>query len=187
MSQADAFNDQASYIVPRPMLATIAGVTERQVTNYVKDGMPQAARGMFDLRECVPWLMDKARGRAKTTTEASSATELNVARRKRIELEMRERSRELVPVEDVRRTVIGIASLVASMLDGFAPRIAGEVATLDNPAEIQKLVFLECRSIRGALAEKARELEIEVPETLPAPAKKPARKRRSKKAEVTKV
>ena len=181
MTQHDAFNDMASYIVPRPMLAEIAGVTERQVTNYAKEGMPQAARGQFDLRECVPWLMDKARGRAKTTTEASSATELNIARRKRIELEMRERSGELVPVEDVRRTVIGIASLVASMLDGFAPRIADEVAALDNPAEIQKLVFLECRSIRSALAEKARELEVDVT-ALPAPAKKPARKPRKKKA-----
>lgn len=154
MSQADAFSGEAGYHFPLAALAEIFAVSEVQVRNYVKQGMPQAARGRYDVRECVQWLIDQKCRSARSVTEVSSAAELNVARRRKIELELATAAGALVKVEEAAQVFTAIATAVAGALDALGPRVAPMVARETNIGAIERVVTAEARLVRGVIADE---------------------------------
>lgn len=188
MSQADAFDTAGAYHFTLPALAEVFDVTEVQIRNYVKQGMPQAARGRYDIRECVQWVIDYKLGRSKSTTESSSAAELNVARRRKLELELAQQAGRLVPIDHCAQAFVAIATAVAGALDALSPRAAPKVATETSIAAIELLLADETRTARQVVAEAidrfADELgnegrQVVRDETAPKPAAKRATKKKA--------
>lgn len=143
-------------------------MTEKTIRNWVADGMPQIGHGKYDLAACVQWKIDQVASDS-AEEEPDSATdsarrELYIAQRHKIELEIAERRRELLPAALVDQTLSAIASVASSQLDSLGPRMAGELADSDDPAWIQQRLFTECRAIRSAIAEQVRQMSEEIAE-----------------------
>ena len=152
MAQLDAFNADDQFMYSLPGIAEVLGVSDKQIRNYVRDGMEQAARGRYDVRACVAWFTEyKAAGR-KNQTESTSSTDLNIARRQRIELDMRRDAGELVALDEVVFTLTEIGTAIAEQLDALGPRIAPKVAHIDEPGKIDELIFNEARLVRAEIA-----------------------------------
>lgn len=149
-------------IVGPRFLAEIFGVSEKTIRNWVADGMPQAGHGKYDLRACVQWKVDQV-ATASIDDEAEGATdsarrELYIAQRHKIELEIAERRGELLPAALVDQTLASVASVATSQIDALGPRLAGELADMDDPAAIQARLFTEGRQVRAAIAEQIRQM-----------------------------
>ena len=189
MTQADAFAAEPGFHFPLAAVAEIFGVSEVQVRNYVKQGMPQVARGRYDVRECVQWLIDHKCASSKSVTETSSASELNIARRRKIDLELAQAAGALVPVEQCAQSFVAIATAVANALDALGPRVAPVVMALGTPTlgDIERAVFDEARAVRAQVADEidrfaaalggeGRAVLLEEHQAAPKPRKRRARK-----------
>lgn len=149
-------------------IADILGVTRRTINRMVTAGMPQAGHGKYDMRACVQWKLDQVAGAAAEEgvdgATDSARRELYIAQRHKIELEIAERRRELLPAALVDHTMASVASVAASQLDSLGPRMAGELADSDDPAWIQSRLLLECRAIRQSIAEQIRQMSDAIAE-----------------------
>lgn len=141
-----------------PQLAEVFGITQQQVRNLVKNGMPQAGPGLYDSRVCFPWRVNQLLENVASTGGDSPRDALAIAQRAKIELETAQLRGTLLPRDLVNRAMNQVAALVASQLDGLAPRLAGELADMSDPQQIQATLLREARSVRGAIAQAMREL-----------------------------
>jgi len=115
------------------------------------------ATGKYDLKAAIKaWAQYHADGRSGSDMVEEKKA-LVIAQRKQIELNMRERQRELIPAADAQQIFNEVMVLVGSQLDGLPGRVAGEVAGLDDPAAVRALLFDETRRIRHAAAVKLEE------------------------------
>lgn len=89
-------------------------------------------------------------------TDASTGEEkrkLIIAQRKKIELETREREKELLERSLVGRTFNEAMALIGAQLDAIPGRSAAELAALEDPAEVYDWLFKETRRVRQAAAD----------------------------------
>jgi phage terminase Nu1 subunit (DNA packaging protein) len=146
--------------VRRDRLAKILMVGPTHINYLCREGMPKADRGKYDLEVCVQWyinnLRDKIEGKDIEGIEVERK-KLVTAQRKKIDLESAKMRGEMIPVEVVARTLNEIGVIISTQLDGIAARHAGMLATMHEPAEIQKVLFDESRSIRGAVARSIKD------------------------------
>jgi phage terminase Nu1 subunit (DNA packaging protein) len=139
-------------------VAEVFGVTGRTVQRMVKDGLPQPARGKYDVRACVQWKLTQVTEEQTSTGELTPRDELAIAQRKKVELETAQLRATLLPRDLVTRAMNQVAALVAAQLDGLAPRLAGELADMHDPQQIQAALLREARTTRSAIAQAMREL-----------------------------
>jgi len=192
MAQADMFREGVSPIVTADFLAEVFGVGRSMVYKYQDQGMPREARGRYDLRKCVQWLVAKMshRGGDDPDDLQSARLELVKAQTEGQQLENRRKAGELLPADQVARALNDIAVIVSSQLDGLASRCAGRVAAITEPGAVQRELFEETRQIREAVAQAthtyaddlvARQGKEHEPDQSPAPIGKQraARKKRA--------
>jgi len=150
----------------RPEIAEILGVDQRSITNYVKQGMPQAGRSCFDIREVYTWALRREVERIdrKAPTTDTPRDLLAIAQREKVSLETEIMRKSMLPSDLVAVVVNRIAATVAAQLDALAPRLAGELADVDDPKQIQATLHREARATRRAIAESLRELGVAVAE-----------------------
>lgn len=139
-------------------IALFFGVSDRQVRNYVKEGMPQLARGKFDSIACVRWKLGQISDERENEAGLTPRDELAIAQKERVELEIAQLRGTLIPRDLVSRAMNQVAALVSSQLDGLAPRLAGELADMTDPQQIQATLLREARTTRAAIAQAMREL-----------------------------
>lgn len=138
-------------------IALFFGVSDRQVRNYVKEGMPQLARGKFDSIACVRWKLGQISDERENEAGLTPRDELAIAQKERVELEIAQLRGTLIQRDLVSRAMNQVAALVASQLDGIGPRLAGELADMDDPAAVQSALFREARAVRSAIAQALRD------------------------------
>lgn len=150
--------DLKTFLCGAEEIGLLLGVSDRQVRNYTKEGMPQVARGKFDAIACVQWKLAQVTEEATVTGELSPRDELAIAQRRKVELETAQLRATLLPRDLVNRAINQVAALVAAQLDGLAPRLAGELADMHDPQQIQAALLREARTTRSAIAQAMREL-----------------------------
>lgn len=175
----DLFNPADGYTaaVTAEQLGDLFNVSRTMIYKYRDQGMPQRARNVFDLRECVRWMIERA-ARPQSATEETTRAALNNAQRERVELEIARSRGELVPRADVRSVLIEVAQIVASQLDALAPRVAPLSPAWSSPADAQAAIAGETKAIRASLALALRDYAT-ADELAPAPAA-PKSKRRAR-------
>ena len=110
--------------------------------------------GTYDLQESIrAWVKYHVDGAAPGDLTEERRL-LTIAQRQKIELDMKERSRELVPLSDAQQAFNSVMVMIGAQLDGLPGRVAGEIAGLDDPAACRALLFTETRRIRDAAAER---------------------------------
>jgi phage terminase Nu1 subunit (DNA packaging protein) len=150
--------DLKTFVCGAEEIGLLLGVSERQVRNYAKEGMPQVARGKFDSIACVRWKIAQIAEESTPTGDLSPRDELAIAQRRKVELETAQLRATLLPRDLVTRAMNQVAALVAAQLDSLAPRLAGELADMSDPAEIQAALLREARTTRASIAQAMREL-----------------------------
>lgn len=191
MSGGDLFQPADGYTadVTAEQLADLFGVSRPMIYKYRDQGMPHKARNAFDLRACVRWMIERT-NRPTTATEETTRSQLNNAQREKVELEIGRMRGELVALDDVRRVLFDLASLVASQLDALGPRVAPLATTWASAAAAQAAILVETNAIRASIAASLREY-VAAADSTPAPggppaapdaAPAPAKRRRSRAA-----
>ncbi|MCO5759966.1 MAG: terminase small subunit [Chromatiaceae bacterium] len=119
----------------------------------VREGLPKAAPGEYDVAAVVQWLLNRSATDARETIR-DIKYRLIEEKVEAQRLENAQSRRELLPVEEVQHMIQAAAVAVATQLDGLTPRVVHELAAIvDVPApRIQEILFRECRSIRENIA-----------------------------------
>ena len=123
------------------------------VRRYVNDhGMPRAGRGQYLLGDCIKWYINRVRVAAESG-EGSDISEEKLklvrAQRHRVELDNKKVRGELIDHDTVSGVVNQLGSIYASQLDSLGARVAGIIAGVADPGEVQRILFDECRNIRN--------------------------------------
>lgn len=139
--------------VHTPELSRITGYTATHIGRMVREGMPKADRGLFDLELAVKWLLTRRDERATATIQDVKKDLIE----EQIEAQRLDNAKtrgDLLPLEDVQHMLNAAGVIVATQLDGLAPRVAHELSAITAiPApKVQEVVFRECRSIRENIA-----------------------------------
>lgn len=143
-----------AYKAPRAAVIKLLGISQSHFHNLQKAGVfKPLSRGIYDLREVIKaWAKYHSDG--KSSGDAAEEKKLlTIAQRKRIELDLAERQRKLVPLDEAQAAFNESMIIVASQLDALPGRAAGELAGLSDPALIRAWLFDETRRIRDAAAQ----------------------------------
>ena len=134
------------------VLTELFDITAMTLSRWVQDGMPKYAKGVYPLKDCIRWAFERMRSQAghETSEIQDSRRMLYDVQRAKHELEIKRINGEVVDVEVVASAVREMASIFATQLDGLAPRMAAQLATINNPTQIQRELFRETREIRRA-------------------------------------
>lgn len=145
--------------------ADLIGRSPKTVSNMIDEGMPIAGGGgkgvavEIDTEVAINWMVQRevaAHLGEDGTSEGSDKSEDNLlkrARREKLQLEIDAKRKTLVPLEDALAIMTRIAAVYATQLDALPARVAGPLALLDDPAEIQHKLFGETRRARAATAD----------------------------------
>ncbi len=134
-------------------LSRITGYSEMHLSRLAHEGMPKEGRGLYDLERAIKWLL--------TRRDATATANIQDVKKQLIQeqiesqkLENAKSRGELLALEDVQHMLNAAGVIVASQLDGLAPRVAHELAAITQiPAPtVQEVVFRECRAIRESIA-----------------------------------
>lgn len=142
--------------ISAPALAELFGVSPDMVRRYVNDyGMPRVSNGKYLLGVCVQWYINRLRmavAGGDSNDVAQEKLKLIRAQRHRYEIENKKKRGELIDHNTVAGVLNNMGTIVASQLDGMAPRLSSIVAGMDDPGEVQQVLFNECRTIRDNTA-----------------------------------
>lgn len=153
----------AEWTVSTEELCGLFGVSKVAVHYWRKDGMPQRARGVYDLGEVIRWWRERfaERAVADAGTEDHDKRALIQAQTRKYEVETRRLEGELIPREEVATIVHGLAALYRTALEGFGPRVAGELAELGDAPRIQEALVRECRDVLAQVSGRVTSLASE--------------------------
>lgn len=143
--------------------AKLVGRSPRQVSNWIHAGMPAEGTGRkgselrIDPPAAVQWLLDKAGGRGSGSSDADlkhARTELLKSQKKASDLIHKEKTGQLMPIDEVEALFTEASSIFAGQLNALGSRLAGKLASMTDSKQILKLLKKETDSIRAATAEK---------------------------------
>ena len=141
-------------------MAAIAllGVSEAHFHRLMRAGVfAPKERGVYDLKQVVAaWVKYHLDGKS-AGDHATEKRLLTIAQRAKLELDMEERRRELVPLAEAHEAFNEAMVIVASQLDGLPGRGAMELAGMHEPAMVRAWLFEETRRIRDAAANRLEE------------------------------
>lgn len=141
--------------VSSKLIRELLGMSTTQFYRHVQYGnFKKIKKGRYNAAQCVQAYIEYLNNGKATGDIAEERKQLVVAQRQKIQLEMEEKRRELVPLVDVHQCFNEAMVIVSSQLDGLPGRQAGELAGIDDPAVIRKTLFEETRRIRDATADK---------------------------------
>lgn len=143
---------------PVSTIAKLFGLTERRVQQLAKDGIiPKPEKNQYELigsvRSYINYLQQRAfgKGAAPQDTHFERARLLK-AQADMAEIELAERTSELITVERVEADWIQMVTACRAKLLGIPTKTAYQIANLKDPEEVEK--FLK-RTINEALLELA--------------------------------
>lgn len=164
MNDATRIESLINCYISAPALAELFGVTPDMVRRYVNDyGMPRVSNGKYLLGECVQWYINRLRLAAaggENNDVAQEKLRLIRAQRHRVEIENKKSRAELLERDAVGNAFNQMGSIFSTQLDGLAPRMASILAGMDDPGEIQRVLFNECRGIRSTTAAACTDLAV---------------------------
>ena len=135
-------------------LADLFGVNKDSVTRWVRDdAMPKSSWGKYPAFECVRWYVERqATGGTQTGQLEEARKRLLEEQIKRAAMENDRERGKLLDFEAVATALSSAFAAIATQMRGLAPRNAARLATLDDPATIQRVLADEIRGVLTAAA-----------------------------------
>lgn len=152
-SLKNAFFEDDIYVQVAPLCAMV-GVSSRQITNYVKDGMPfinigNSKQRSFPIKKCIDWLILKGYMEIKydkSTETEEDLEDLPPKERKDLadarlkELELAKKKGELISLDEIRTEVEYIVSSVKNKALGVPSKIAPALIGIGTIAETKAIL-----------------------------------------------
>ena len=150
---ADMFPGALPAEVGQTDLANLLGITTQRIHQLKAEGLPVAGRGRYPLADSVQWIINywKTKG-GKNNSLDGHRKRLLTAQAKKAEIDNELNLKQLIPAELIASTLNQVGVIIASQLDGLAPRLANELTNQDDPAYIKKVINDETRQIRISIA-----------------------------------
>ncbi len=137
-------------------------LSEMAISQFVKDGMPKAARGTYDPLKCMPWYI----GRLRTAAQArmgetkdgkivaldEAQRRLTLAKAENEEMTAKERRGELVPLELHVAEQAKLATVVKQKMLNLPARIAPKLVDLSR----NETKALLTAAVKAALSDLAK-------------------------------
>lgn len=166
--------------VNKKEFADILGVSPKTVSNHIDNGMPTLGGGgrgravKINTKQGINWLVEKEISRRygddDEETQSNEDRELKRARREKLELEIENLKKLVLPFDAIEEILFRLATVYSSQLDSIASRLASDVAAVDDPAECRQIIYSETRRIRAstadALCSEVQKLTQEIDEIL---------------------
>lgn len=136
--------------------ATVLGISRRQFDRLVGSGvLPSSAPKQYRLEEVVPaYISYASNGRSGTGDLAAARLRLIEAQSRQVEIANRKREGELHEHGDVHQLLARLGVTFAGQLEALPGRVAGQLAGINDPAQIREVLLRECRQIRSAAADE---------------------------------
>ncbi len=153
-------------------IGIMLGVADGRISRLGKeDGFPESTKGKSGARmiwtaEFIRWYAQRE-ANAKIREIMPEGEDLSdrpieelrliKARRMKVEVEKARMSGTLVPVDLVREVMDSIAVMFCSSIESVSGRLANDLASIDNPAEVRETLLGEMRRIRQSVAKGCAE------------------------------
>ncbi len=145
---------------PVSTIAQLFQITERRVQQLVAEKViPKAATGKYELAPCIQgyikYLRERSVGKDNASSDACIAkARLLKGQADKLELEIEEIKKNVVPAEHVLNTWTGMILRCRSALLSIPSKLAYQVSTLKDPKAAEELIKA---SVEEALEELASE------------------------------
>ncbi len=142
-------------LTPRAAVVKLLGLSDRQFQRLITAGVfKSVTKGLYDLTASIKaWVEYHANGQTDSTN-AEERRLLTIAQRKRIELDIAERGKELIEISEVRQFYLMNIQMLTSQLEGLPGRMAYELAACSDPAMVRAILLKETRRVRQNLADQ---------------------------------
>ncbi len=152
-----------AHLVNKAELADVLGISLPTLSNWVKGGLPVVSRGgngrpwEFDLTACVAWVRKRDIAQATSVSDDSTMAEAEL-RHKRAqaaiqEIELAEKRRQVVRVEDVSAMVADMVTSVRQRMRGTGGRLAPRLVGVEDARVIRATVEEDIDQTLRELAE----------------------------------
>ena len=159
-------------------------LTKMAVTNFVKDGMPKAARGLYDPQACTHWYLGRLRtsvqrketetADGKTLSLDKEQTRLTAAKADNEEMTAAERRATLLPLDIYEAQMAKLVQVVKMKFLNLPPRLAPKLEGLSR----NEMKALLTAAVKDTLTELARNGHVSAgPNRVPAVDAAPKRAR----------
>ena len=135
-------------------IACLYDCTRETIAIWVKHGMPKVGRGRYPVIEVVKWVRQRDSGEVaeNDSTLVAERRRLVISQRQRCDLENAKSRSEMLDAELTASAIHACMADIATGMDSLGPRVASRVASIDDPAIVQRMIFDECRNIRRTAA-----------------------------------
>jgi phage terminase Nu1 subunit (DNA packaging protein) len=135
-------------------LSEVFGISPSRLAQYHREGMPKAARGLFDLAECVQW--NVARWQTKSGNDKSLDEQrqaLLLEQTIKTNLENQVTQGKLFDSEELEAALVAILAQFKGQLESLAPRVCNRLAGMHDANEIKAEIYEETRAILDAVSD----------------------------------
>lgn len=150
----------------RTQIADVLGVNKVTVDTYVREGMPAVERAdrsrgiewVFDTSLCIKWLIERAVARVARSSDAGPESFEDAKTRDKSavaglrEMQLAERRKELVAIDDVVERVEAQYAIVKSGLRAIPGRVSQLLAVEADPARVEAVLKAEINVVLSALS-----------------------------------
>ncbi|SHM05813.1 Phage DNA packaging protein, Nu1 subunit of terminase [Nitrosospira sp. Nsp11] len=122
-------------LVNKRELSEIVGVSERTLTSWQKDGLPIAGRaargasGQYDTEKVIAWMIARQVGKVE---EESPKDRLSRLQGDKVEIEISEKLKELIPVSEIEPAWFAMVASARSFLRSQPDRLAQLLEVTDG-------------------------------------------------------
>lgn len=139
------------------VIAELLNITPRRLQQLAAEGIvPRQSRGLYDLRACVAgyvrFLQEQAKGRAPAREEKEVDLLLRKERERGLRLANDEREGRAVRLEEVAVAASAWLTVITSMMEGWAGRLAAKLAATTDAATVRAILKDETRRARAKAA-----------------------------------
>lgn len=141
------------FLVGVDVVAEVLGISERSVFRMRKQGMPCRGRGKYWLPDVCWWAFERAKQEPAQPHEPTPYDLLHIAQREKCELEIQQKRASLMPADLVRDVLGQMVEIIGTELEALAD-VAGDIAPLTDPTQVQALLFTRSRAARRSIASR---------------------------------
>ena len=148
-----------AFLVTRKELAQLLNVSERMVTKLRERGMDRRTPMQWHIGDVVQFLY-QGEGPGQDGPDLTQArTDLAVAQKAKIDLELAERNKHLLPTDEVHLVYLQLATTLTDAVQALPARLAPVVLGLSERAAAEAAIEQECHHVLDDAAESVRRFE----------------------------
>ena len=167
------FSDDNDLLVSSKLIAKILGVTQRAISNWARDGMPQIkgkGNPLYPVRACIEWAI--ARGKIDIDFEADDLDRTQLPpdlRDKLASAELKEEKLKLLrgetgPIAEMEKIAYNIGDFVKNSMLSIPNRVAAILAKENDQHKIETLLRQEIVSVMQDMSDQMSQIKEQMKE-----------------------